>query len=327
MYDVVSLGELLIDFTPAERSKNQNPVFEQNPGGAPANVLVACNRLGRQGAFIGMVGNDQFGFFLKEILEKNGVNTVGLKFTDKASTTLAFVHLDGKGDRSFSFCRKPGADTLLSVETLDLSIIDPCKVFHFGSVSMTHEPARTATLQAAAYAKSKGRIVSYDPNYRPALWESRDDAIKSMKAGIPFADIVKVSDEELALVSDCADMRQGAACLLEKGITLVCVTLGAKGCYYAHQSAEGYLPTYDTKVMDTTGSGDAFMGALLHGVLKESHSLLELTKAELEDIVDFANAAGAVCATKRGAIPAIPTIEEILQCQRSVQKFLAMKNL
>ncbi len=318
MYDIVALGELLIDFTPRGMSESGFLLYEQNPGGAPANVLVACSRLGEKCAFIGMVGNDQFGIYLKEILEENNISAKSLLLSDKAGTTLAFVHLNEKGDRSFTFYRNPGADTLISPENVNLSLIDQCKLFHFGSVSMTHEPSRAATMKAASYAESKGKIVSYDPNYRPALWSSRQEAIKQMKSGVQYADIIKVSEEELSLISDCAEIEQGAAYLLNKGVLLVSVTLGAKGCYYAHKNANGYLPTYNTKVIDTTGSGDSFMGALLHCVLNEANGLDGLSRTELERILDFANAAGALCATKRGAIPAIPTKEEILRTQGTV---------
>ncbi len=322
MFDIVALGELLIDFTPAGKSVDGNPLFEQNPGGAPANVLVSATRLGDSCAFIGMVGYDQFGDYLKEILRGNAIDISGLRFTNKASTTLAFVHLDENGDRSFSFCRNPGADTLLTIDDIDYSLIDRSRLFHFGSVSMTHEKSRAATLKAAAYARNKGKIVSYDPNFRPALWESTDGAIEQMNTGLQYADIIKVSEEELKLISDCSEIEQGTEWLLRKGILLVCVTLGARGCYYAHKNSRGHLSTYDTKVVDTTGAGDSFMGALLHGLLNEMVNLRDLTGHQLEEIIDYANAAGALCATKRGAIPAIPFHAEIVQCQQSLEKLL-----
>lgn len=320
MYDLVALGELLIDFTPAGKSSNNNNLYEQNPGGAPANVLAAAARLGNKCAFIGMVGNDSFGTYLRNVLIENHIDVSGLKFTDEAATTLAFVHLDDKGDRSFSFLRNPGADTLLSIDDVDYSLIDDCRVFHFGSVSMTHESSRNATLNTAAYAKSRNKLVSYDPNFRPALWINKDEAVEQMKAGLRYADIVKVSEEELALISGCPEIEKGSDLLLKKGITLVCVTMGAKGCYYAHKNSSGYMPTYDTNVVDTTGAGDSFMGALLHGLLQENVNIANFNEKQLKKIVDYANAAGAMCTTKRGAIPAIPAHEEIVHCQRTIKK-------
>jgi fructokinase len=269
-----------------------------------------------------MVGNDNFGIYLKKVLAENHIDISGLKSTDKAATTLAFVHLDDKGDRSFSFIRNPGADTLLSIDDVNYSLIDNCRVFHFGSVSMTHKLSRNATLYAAAYARSKNKIVSYDPNYRPALWESKDYAIEQMRAGLKYADIVKVSEDEMELISGCPEIEEGSELLLQKGVALVCVTMGAKGCYYAHKNSRGHMPTYDTNVVDTTGAGDSFMGALLHGLLKDSLDIAELDENQLRRISDYANAAGAMCAAKRGAIPAMPSHDEIQRYQTTIRRLV-----
>lgn len=318
--DVVALGELLIDFTPAGYSSSGSILFERNPGGAPANVLTALARLGGRGAFIGKVGNDQFGHFLKEVLEKNGVDARGLRFSDEANTTLAFVHLDEQRDRSFSFWRKPGADTLLETRDLDLALIDEAKVFHFGSLSLTHEPARSAALTAAAYAKRTGKIVSYDPNWRPPLWASGAAAKKGMLLGVEFADVLKLSDVELELMTGESDLDRGSEKLSKMGPSLVVVTLGPRGCYFRCPSGTGHLPTYDTPVVDTTGAGDAFMGGLLFHLARSNRTLKELDLPTLEGILDFSNAVGALCASRKGAIPAMPYADEVEYCMRDVPK-------
>ncbi len=320
MYDVVALGELLIDFSPAGLSEHGNYLFEQNPGGAPANVLVACNRSGQTGAFIGMVGDDRFGSYLRDILIQNQIGVDGLKFSGTVNTTLAFVHLDQNGDRSFSFYRKPGADTMFTINDLKFPLIDSCKIFHFGSISMTHEPSRTTTIKAVEYAKAKGKLISYDPNYRPSLWDCPQQAVQQMRAGVAFADVLKVSDEELMLLTECDCIEAGAQKLLESGVQLICVTLGAKGCFYAHRHGTGYVPTYDVKVVDTTGSGDSFTGALLSRLLQGQQDIARLDSPQLEQIMDYANAAGALCAAGRGAIPSIPVNAQILQCQKTIRK-------
>ncbi|HHY46140.1 MAG TPA: carbohydrate kinase [Firmicutes bacterium] len=320
MFDVVALGELLIDFTPAGYSASGNVLFERNPGGAPANVLVALTMLGGKGAFIGKVGDDQFGHFLKGVLGERGIDTRGLRFSSEANTTLAFVHLDERGDRSFSFYRNPGADTLLRAEEVDFGLVDEARIFHFGSLSMTHEPARSATLAAVKYAKESGKIVSYDPNWRPPLWQDDAAAREGMSLGLKFADVLKLSEAELGFITGEPDLDRGSKKLLEMGISLVVVTLGPKGCYYRCPSGTGQLPTYDTRVVDTTGAGDAFMGALLFHISRMEYSLQELDRPEVERMLDFSNAAGALCASKKGGIPAMPTIDEVVSCMRNVPK-------
>lgn len=323
MFDVVALGELLIDFTPAGISDAGNVLFERNPGGAPANVLAAVSKLGGKSAFIGMVGKDQFGHFLKEVLESNAIDASGLKFSDKADTTLAFVHLDEKGDRSFSFYRRPGADTMLTKADLELEVIKNAKIFHFGSLSMTGEPARSATLKAVRYAKESGALISYDPNWRPPLWENDDAAKEGMALGLQYADILKISEVELAFLTGQTDLDKGSKMLFDMGIKLVVVTLGAKGCYYRCAAGTGQLDTYDTKVADTTGAGDSFMGALLYHLSGFKGTLDTMSRPVLEKIIDFSNAVGALCAAKKGAIPAMPSMEEVRYCINSIPKLKA----
>jgi len=312
MYDVVALGELLIDFTPAGISANNCFLFEQNPGGAPANVLSVLASFGKSTGMIAKLGKDQFGYFLKEVLDNIKVSTEGIVFDDQANTTLAFVHLESSGERKFSFYRNPGADMMLKEEEVNLNMIKNAKIFHFGSISMTHEPARSATLKAVKYARENGLVISYDPNYRPLLWKSAEDAIKQMKAGLTYADILKVSEEELQLLTNIDDITQSTQFLYDEyNISLTVVTLGSKGSYYRRGKLEGYIPAYTVKAVDTTGAGDGFFGALLYQILESGKKLSELEAAELENMLKFSNATGALMTTKRGAIPAIPTLKDI----------------
>lgn len=312
-YDVVALGELLIDFTPAGISDNGNPLFEMNPGGAPANVLVAVARLGGRCAFIGKVGNDHFGYFLKQTLENNNIDTQGLKYTGQANTTLAFVHLDDRGERSFTFLRNPGADTLLEEHEVETGIIDKGKIFHFGSLSMTHQPAERATLKAVEYAKQNGKVISYDPNWRPSLWKDVDMAKQKMILGLRYADIVKLSEEELKLLTEEPDIERAAQIVFDMGVKLVLVTLGDQGCYYMHSSGRGHVPAYQVKVVDTTGAGDAFLGGMLYNISRIDCPIEKMDCHQLEEIIRFANATAALCITKRGGIPAMPSIDEVEQ--------------
>lgn len=324
LYDVVALGELLIDFTPVHSAQHEEILYKRNPGGAPANVLAAVSKLGGKGAFIGKVGRDSFGYYLQEVLDDISVETQGLKLCDAHGTTLAFVHLNEKGDRSFTFYRDPGADTQLCKEEVEYSFIDHAHIFHFGSLSMTAEPAREATLAAVTYAKEKGKIISYDPNWRPLLWRNDTEAYNGMQAGLQFADIVKLSEEELVFLTGQRDLEQGGRALLQMGVKLVLVTLGPKGCYYVHKSGVGHIATYDTKVIDTTGAGDAFLGGVLYQITRGRYNVEEMNRQDLEHILDFANAVGALCTTKSGAIPAMPLWEEVEQCRKSVPKLLVV---
>ena len=317
MFDVVALGELLIDFTPAGNSQAGNILFERNPGGAPANVLAAVTKLGGTGALIGKVGSDQFGFFLRDVLEKHGIDGRGLRFSRDINTTLAFVQLNEHGDRSFSFYRKPGADTTLAPEELDFGLIDSAKIFHFGSLSMTDEPARSATKAALEYARKKGKVITYDPNWRPALWESDEQAKENMLFGLQYADVLKISEEELKFLTGTGDVDAGSMQFLDRGVKIVVVTLGPKGCYYRCAKGSGSLSTYDTKVVDTTGSGDCFFGAMLRQLSRYAGALEAIAPEELAKLADFANAAGALCATQKGALSAMPTEEEVRRCMSS----------
>ncbi len=313
MYDVTALGELLIDFTPQGLSKQGNPLYEQNPGGAPANVLVALSRLGKKGAFIGMVGKDQFGAFLENTLKKEKIETRGLRISNDVRTTLAFVHLNSQGDRSFSFYRNPGADLMLRPEDVDRQLIKDSRIFHFGSVSMAGEPARAATLAAAKFARENGVLVSFDPNYRPLLWPSEGEARSAMEEALQYADILKVSDEELELITGTADLEKGAAGLFNRGIRVIYVTLGAKGCFFYGPAGFGSVPSFPVNAIDTTGAGDGFWGTVLYHLCgKSREELAQISRSEMGEIAMFSCAAGALTTTKKGAIPGIPTRQEII---------------
>lgn len=312
MFNVVALGELLIDFTPAGLSKKNNQIFECNPGGAPANVLVLLSKLGKKTAFLGMVGNDQFGQLLRDMLIENHIVTDGLKISDQFNTTLTFVHIDNTGDRSFSFYRNPGADMMLKSTDIDFEIIKQAEIFHFGSVSMTKEPARSATIKAAEFAKNNGKIISFDPNYRSALWQSEDTAKDIIEQGLEFADILKVSEEELTLLTGQKNVAIGAALLKQRGIPIVLVTLGAGGCYYQYAGGTGTVPGYTVKTIDTTGAGDAFVGAILYKFSDMTlQQIIEIEQNDFEKTIRFANAAGAFTTTGAGAISSLPDMDEI----------------
>ena len=324
MYDLCAMGELLIDFTPNGVSLDGNSLFEANPGGAPANVLAALAGLGGQGAFIGQVGNDRFGTDLLHTLEALGIDTSGLVISEKHHTTLAFVHLDENGERSFSFCRENGADCMMELKQVNMIPIKNAKIFHFGSLSLTNEPVRTATLEAVAFAKSSAKIISFDPNYRAPLWKSVSEAAEWMLYGLKMADIVKLSKEEMELLTKTSDLSQGTQLLQEHGIRLVIVTLGGNGCFYRRGNDASHLSAYNTQVVDTTGAGDVFTGALLERLCRYGVNtptdIDAISKEKLEEFLDFANAAGAVCVSKRGAIPSVPDIDEIRRCIRAVEK-------
>lgn len=319
--DVVALGELLIDFTPAGLSDQGAALLARNAGGAPANVLAMLSILGKKTAFIGKVGRDSFGLFLKKTLGDSAIDVTGLTVSDTEPTTLAFVSLDEKGDRSFDFYRTNSADVMLRREEVPEELLASCKLFHFGSVSMTAEPARGATLYAARRAKELGKLVSYDPNFRPVLWADRKEAIRVMRSGLAFADVVKVSDDEVELLTGQADFLAGARALVAGGAKLALVTAGEQGTWYAScAGGEGHIPSVNVVAVDTTGAGDTFLGALLGGLLDCGQPLEELNDMALRNIIRFANVAGALCATGRGAIASMPQREQIEERLKSEEE-------
>lgn len=311
MFDVTALGELLIDFTPCGTSEAGMNLFEQNPGGAPANVLAALCNLGFQTAFIGKVGDDMHGALLKDTLDKAGIDTTGLIVDDSVFTTLAFVSLQN-GERNFSFARKPGADTQLRPEEVKEEIVKNTKIFHCGSLSLTDEPARSATFHAVKMAKEAGALISYDPNYRAPLWNSVEEAKEQMRSMIPYADIMKISDEETALLTDYSDPKKAAQALLDQGVACVVVTLGKDGALLKTAQVEIVEKGKERKVVDTTGAGDSFWGGILSRFAKDGISPAEITEEKAREYVRFANAVAGLCVEKRGAIPAMPTLEQVL---------------
>lgn len=315
MADITALGEMLIDFTPNGKNKQGIDLYACNPGGAPANVLAMVVQLGGTASFIGKVGNDAFGDFLEESLKRNGIDTKGLVRDSAVPTTLAFVHLDSRGDRSFSFYRNLGADAMLMPGEICWELIDNCRVFHFGSVSLTAEPCRSAAISAVAYAREHGKLISFDANYRDALWPGEAQAVAQMRKAAAMTDILKVSEEEMRLISGETDISQGADKLLQMGPSLVLVSRGEKGAYYRNAQCAGMVPAYAVDTVDTTGAGDAFMGTVLYQLrAKTAENLKTISRQELERIVRYANAAGSLTTTAGGAIPAMPEGYEVKKC-------------
>ncbi|MGE5704528.1 MAG: carbohydrate kinase family protein [Clostridia bacterium] len=311
MFDVVALGELLIDFTPAGESTAGSPLFEQNPGGAPANVLVALAQFGKRTAFIGKVGQDPFGMYLRSVLLGKQIHVDGLVLSHDAPTTLAFVHLDASGERSFSFYRNPGADQLLEAGEIEPTLLQAARMFHFGSNSLTDEPIRSATLFAVKAAKQKGAVISFDPNIRLPLWTDAALIEPMIREVLPYADVLKLSLEEMQLLTGCTDPKTGTLQLYETyGTRLIFVTVGPEGCFFRAGERIGGHSGFTVKTVDTTGAGDAFWGAVLSQLL-EREWMEPFAQGELERIATFANAAGALCTTRKGAIPAIPEPTEI----------------
>jgi fructokinase len=315
MPSVTALGELLIDFTDAGTSPAGQKLFERNPGGAPANVLVALKKLGHDVAFIGKVGSDMHGDFLRETLEANGIDCTGLISDPDFFTTLAFVALDESGDRSFSFARKPGADTQLRADELPLALIQDSKVFHVGSLSLTDEPARSATKAALDAAKMAGCVMSYDPNYRDSLWTSAEAASEQMKSLIPYMDLVKISAEECPLLTSHTEPADAAAELLEAGVDIVVVTLDADGAFVATKDGSKMVPSFRVEAVDTTGAGDSFWGGFLCAFVESGLAPQDVSIARAASFVRFGNAVASLCVRNRGAIPAMPErndVEEVL---------------
>ena len=313
MADVVALGELLIDFATQNTDPEGYPTMAAHPGGAPANFLAALSKFGAGTALLGKVGTDTFGKLLIGTLQKAGIETRGIVMADDVFTTLAFVTFDSSGDRKFAFSRKPGADTCLRPEELDLSLIDGAKVFHFGTLSLTDEPARNATQKAVAYAKNAGKLITYDPNLRKPLWNDLSAAREQLLWGLKQADVVKISDEEVEFLFGLG-VEDGARHILEHyGVKLVFVTCGADGCFFKNAQAEGRVPSLSgIKVIDTTGAGDIFGGSAVWKLLQLGKAPENLTQQELTDIVTFACTSAGLSTTKPGGISSVPEYSAVL---------------
>ena len=310
IYDVTALGELLIDFAMDGKSEQGNNRFEACPGGAPCNVLAILGKLGKKTAFVGKVGDDQFGKLLKETIEDVGIESKGLKLDPEIPTTLAFVHTFPNGDRDFSFYRKPGADMMLAEEEIDFNLIRQAKIFHLGTLSMTDEPVRSATKKALDVAKEAGCIISFDPNLRPPLWKSLDTAKEMMEYGFGYCDILKISDNEIQFVSGKEDYDEGIAYLQEKyNIPVIFLTMGGEGSRAYYKGMRIERPGFSVNTIETTGAGDTFCGSALSGLLDKG--LDNLTEEDLGEILTFANAAAAIVTTRKGAIRSMPEREEV----------------
>lgn len=310
-YSITALGELLIDFTEVGTSQNGQKMFERNPGGAPANVLVAARKLGATTAFIGKVGDDMHGAFLRDTLAGEDVDTTGLILDPNVFTTLAFVALDERGERAFSFARKPGADTCLNARELALDVIDATRVFHVGSLSLTNEPARGATLAALDRAREAGCVLSYDPNYRSSLWASAQVAQLQMRSIINRMDLMKISDEECELLTGTRHPEKAAETLLEKGVKVAVVTLGGAGAYVRCAQGGAYVEGFPTDIVDTTGAGDSFWGGFLTAFCESGVDAADVTLEQACGFARFGNAVASLCVRGRGAIPSMPTRGEV----------------
>lgn len=312
LFDVTALGELLIDFTENGTSSQGNPLMEANPGGAPCNVLAMLERLGKKTAFIGKVGKDMFGNQLKAAVEEVGIDTRNLIMDENVHTTLAFVHTYPDGDRDFSFYRDPGADMMLTKDEVQKDLIENSRIFHFGTLSSTHEGVREATRRAIELAKEAGCIITFDPNLRPPLWKSLDDARKEIEYGMTKCDVLKISDNEVEFLFGTTDYDKGAAMIREKyNIPLVLITMGKDGsrAYYKDLRVEA-APFLQENTIETTGAGDTFCASTLNYVLE--HGLEDLTEENLKELLTFANAAASLITTRKGALRVMPSRQEVL---------------
>ena len=311
-YDVIALGELLIDFTQNGLSEQGNGLFEANPGGAPCNVLSMLNNLGKKTSFIGKVGNDQFGKTLKKALEELGIGTENLLMDNEVHTTLALVHTFADGDRDFSFYRNPGADMMLTVDELNLDLVRDTRIFHFGTLSMTHDGIRATTKKAVETAKEAGALVSFDPNLREPLWDSLDNAKEQVRWGLGKCDVLKISDNEIQWLTGENDFTAGVKKIREEfPIPLILVSMGRDGsrAYYGDHYVE-VAPFLQENTIETTGAGDTFCACVLNYVLE--HGLEALTDEQLKEMLTFANAAASIITTRKGALRVMPTREEVL---------------
>ena len=313
MIEVVALGELLIDFASKGADSKGYPLMQALPGGAPANFLAALTKYGKSTAFLGKVGDDTFGHLLLGTLNEAGIETKGIVVDPTVFTTLAFVTFDKSGDRSFSFARKPGADPQLSWEEVDKTLIDEAKVFHFGTLSLTGEPARTATQKAVAYAKEQGKLITCDPNLRKPLWPSEEEAKEQILWSLHQADVVKISDEEVEFLWNCTPEEGAEKLLNEFGVSLAMVTLGPKGCILKTKGATCTVSGPKVHAIDTTGAGDIFGGSAVCRLLELDKAIEDLTAEDLHFIGAFASTAASLSTEAAGGIPSIPEKDAVLK--------------
>lgn len=310
---ITALGELLVDFTPAGISPQGRPMYTENPGGAPANVLISAVRQGSEGALIACVGDDPLGKGLINVLGQNGIETSGIQTVRHAFTTLAFVRLDAHGERDFCFCRHPGADTQLEIAAIDPALITQSHIFHFGSLSLSEEGSARATWHGVDIARQAGKLISFDPNWRDAIWTERETGLVAVRKGIAAASLLKLSEKELPLATENKNPVSATQQLLSQhtSLQLAVVTLGAQGCYYRTRRFDGWIPGYATHAVDTTGAGDCFWGCVLASI-DQSPDLLETgSQGSLEDSLQYACRAASLSVEKPGAMDSIPTRAEV----------------
>lgn len=321
MYDLCAIGDILVDFTPMDPSPAGNFVYECNAGGTIANLCAAAGKLGLKTLLVGKVGNDDLGRDIRKKVEECNVDVSACKFDDNAFTTLSFVTLNN-GERSFSFSRNNSADINLKLEDVPVEKVLNSKILHFSGMSLTDEPVRGTTLTLVKKAREKGILITLDVNYREKLWKSKEEAIEVFREAIPLVDIYKSCEEEAVLLTGEPTLEKAAEKLSTLGPKLIIISCGAKGAFYYYKGKTGHLNTYDTETVDTTGAGDCFMASLVYQVVKRG-GIKDLTQEEIEEMIDFANAAGAQSITKRGGVSSAPTIEEIENCRKTVSKLVA----
>lgn len=313
--EILTLGEVLIDMFPAEvgRSMPFVSAFFPKPGGAPANVAVAASRLGARAGFVGKVGEDIFGHYLNKVLRQEGVDTSGLRFDPEARTTLVFIALPDVNTAEFVFYRNPGADMLLNPNELDRELLASVACLHFGSLSLIVEPSGSATRLAVDIARQAGALISFDVNYRPTLWQSSANALAAVKAILPAVDLIKVNETELKLLTGQEDLESGTRSLRELGPELCVVSLGPQGSYYSSSESSAFIPAFPVETVDATGCGDAFVAGLLFQLVRDGKRLNDLSEERLSSALRYANAVGALTATKLGVIPALPRAEQVAE--------------
>lgn len=311
-FDVVAMGELLVDFTENGISEQGNPILEANPGGAPCNVLSMLQRLGKTTAFIGKVGQDAFGKMLIDVVREQGINADNLLVDEEVPTTLAFVHTEKDGDRSFSFYRNPGADMMLRWNEIHEELLGDTKIFHFGTLSMTDEQIADTTKMAVQKAKKNGTTISFDPNLRPPLWKNLEDAKHQMWYGISQCDILKISDDEIAFLTETTDIDAGVSEILKRfSPALICATMGKHGSKaYCNGKSVFCNPFLREDTIETTGAGDTFMACVLNAVLEKG--METMTEGDLLEMLEFANAASSIITARKGALKVMPKKQEII---------------
>ena len=320
--DITSIGIILVDMFPSQVGMPlvEVPAFMPMPGGAPANVAVAAQRLGSSTAFIGKVGQDLFGQWLKNILDREGVNTQGMVFDDYARTSLVFIGMPDAHKAEFLFYRNPGADMRLRKEDLSLQLLERTKVLHFDSLSLTHDTYRDATLNAIETVKKHGGIISYDVNYRPTMWNSPDSAIKAAQDILEFCDVIKVNETEMRLLTGENGYVSGGQALLKRAGKLCLITLGDIGSYYITHYKFGFIPAYKVNTIDSIGCGDSFLGAVLNQITQYDSLDKAIHPDNIENILRFASAAGALTSLARGALPALPYKNDVLTFLSALQE-------